>query len=205
MVKLVWITPDAEALVAKIARVSNPENQDNPDYVGLLKYLTKHKHWSPFEMVSACFEIETSRRIAPQILRHRSFSFQEFSTRYSKVDGFVEVVPRRQSEKNRQSSIDDLDENTQAWFQDNKRKLESWAINFYNKAIEKGIAKETMAFMLPMSAKTKIYMTGNIRSWIHYVELRTMEDTQFEHRIIAETIKHELTEALPTIGKALGW
>jgi thymidylate synthase (FAD) len=205
LVEKVWITPEAEKLIAKIARVSNPNNQDNPNYAGLVKYLINNQHWSPLEMASMCLSINTSRRIAPQILRHRSFSFQEFSTRYAAVDGFVEVNPRSQDLKNRQSSHDDLSEETKTWFQENKTKLESQAMAFYKEGLDKGIAKETMAFMLPMSAKTHIYMTGTIRSWIHYVDLRADEATQLEHRIIAQEAKKIIIQDLPIIAEAMNW
>jgi len=204
-VELVWITPEAEKLIAKIARVSNPNNQDNPNYARLIKYLIKNKHWSPLETASMCLSIHTSRRIAPQILRHRSFSFQEFSTRYAAVDGFVKVNPRSQDLKNRQSSHDDLSEETKTWFQENKTKLESQAMAFYKEGLDKGIAKESMAFILPMSAKTHIFQSGTIRSWIHYIDLRADEATQLEHRIIAEAAKKIIIQELPIIAEAMNW
>lgn len=205
MVKLIWITSDAERFISYIARVSNPDNQDNPEYEKLIKYLIRNKHWSPFEMASMCVEIETSRRIAPQILRHRSFSFQEFSTRYAEVKDFVEVNPRRQAETNRQSSIDDLTEEQKEWFQKKKQWIEQQSIWFYQDALKRGFSKETMAFILPMSAATKIYMNGTIRSWIHYIQLRTTEDTQKEHRNIAISCKEIFIKELPTVAKALEW
>ena len=204
-VELVWITPEAEKLIGKIARVSNPENENNPNYVKLLKYLIDHKHWSPYEMASMCLSIHTSRRIAPQILRHRSFSFQEFSTRYALVDGFVDVNPRSQDKKNRQSSHDDLSKEDKNWFQLLKRNLEYDAMKIYKEGLEKGISKETMAFILPMSAKTHIFQSGTIRSWIHYIELRTDPATQLEHREIAEAAKVIFSAELPTIAEALNW
>jgi len=205
LVEKVWITPDAEKLIAEIARVSNPGNQKNPKYAGLLKYLIQHKHWSPLEMASLCVSINTSRRIAPQILRHRSFSFQEFSTRYAAVDGFVKVNPRRQDFTNRQSSHDDLSVEDKMWFEENKNKLEELAMQFYKEGLDRGFAKETMAFVLPMSAKTHIYMTGTIRSWIHYIDLRADVATQLEHRLIAEEVKKIIIQDLPNIAIAMGW
>ncbi len=204
-VKLMWITPDAESLIAEIARVSNPNNQKNPQYAGLIKYLVTHKHWSPFEMANATFEINTSRRIAPQILRHRSFSFQEFSTRYAAVDGFVDVNPRNQDLKNRQSSHDTVSEENKNFFQKAKDDIENLALEYYNNALSLGIAKESAAFLLPMSAKTKIYINGTIRSWIHYCDLRTDPGTQLEHREIALAIKNTLIDHLPNVAVALGW
>jgi len=205
LVEKVWVTPTTEPLIAEIARVSNPDNQKNPSYVGLIKYLIKHRHWSPFEMASLCVSINTSRRIAPQILRHKSFSFQEYSTRYAEVGGFVNVNPRRQDTTNRQSSHDDLSDGDKLWFKRNKEHLEYLAMDFYRQGLSRGFAKETMAFVLPMSAKTHIYMTGTIRSWIHYIELRASTDTQLEHREIAQAVKLIFIQELPTIAAAMGW
>ena len=203
-VELVWITPNAEELIARIARVSNPENADNPSYVKLLKYLIDHKHWSPYEMANMCLSIHTSRRIAPQILRHK-MSFQEFSTRYAVVDGFVDVAPRSQDLKNRQSSHDNLSDQDKDWFQEYKLSLESAAKRFYALGLQKGFAKETMAFVLPMSAKTHLYCNTTIRNWIHYIQLRTEPATQLEHRQIATAAKQIFIEHLPNIAAALGW
>jgi thymidylate synthase (FAD) len=203
--ELVWITPNAESLIAKIARVSNPSNQDNPKYAKLIKYLIDHKHWSPLEMASACISIETNRAIAAQILRHRSFSFQEFSQRYAAVQTFEGVRPRRQDVKNRQNSIDDLPPETQEWFAAAVRKTEDQAVYLYEEALAKGVAKECARFLLPLNTRTHIYMAGTIRSWVHYLQLRTHEDTQLEHREIALSIRKILTEALPTVAEALEW
>lgn len=204
-IKLVWITPDAEAIIAELARVSNPANEKNPKYAGLIKYLITNKHWSPFEMASACFEITTSRRIAPQILRHRSFSFQEFSTRYAAVDEFVKVNPRSQDLVNRQSSHDDLPADIKERFNNHINEVQHGAMKAYEWALSNGVAKESAAFLLPMSAKTRIYMAGTIRSWAHYVDLRSTEGTQLEHRVLALGIKAELTKLLPNVAIALGW
>jgi len=205
LVELVWITPNAEELIAKIARVSNPDNQKNPNYTKLLKYLIDHKHWSPYEMGSMCLSIHTSRRIAPQILRHKSFSFQEFSTRYAEVEGFVDVNPRSQDLKNRQSSHDNLSTEDKIWFQSLKRNLEQDAMEIYKEGLNRGFSKETMAFVLPMSAKTHLYQSGTIRSWIHYIELRTDIATQLEHRQITEAAKTIFIKELPNIAVAMNW
>lgn len=203
-VSLVHITPDCEKLIAKIARVSS-NNQDNPEYSKLMAYLIKHAHWSPFEMGNMCVEIETSRAIAAQILRHRSFSFQEFSQRYSKAQEFEQYRARRQDLKNRQNSIDDLDYDTLLWFEWAQLQVNNLSQDLYNTALEKGIAKEQARFLLPLSTKTRLYMNGSIRSWIHYLTLRTNIDTQLEHRVIAEQIKSLFITQLPEISKALNW
>ncbi len=204
-VELVWITPNAEPMIAEMARVSNPENAKNPSYAGLIKYLIKHKHWSPLEMASAVLSIHTNRRIAPQILRHRSFSFQEFSQRYAAVDGFMEVNPRRQDDKNRQSSHDDLSDETKIWFRENMRDLQDKSMEFYQDGLARGISKESMAFALMPTAKTHIYMSGTIRSWTHYIDLRSDPATQLEHREIALAAKDIFIEHLPNIAEAMGW
>lgn len=196
----------AEQLMGYAARVSNPQNQDNHETVDkLLKYCIKHKHWSVFETASVCVEIETSRAIAAQILRHRSFSFQEFSQRYSEATEFEISSPRRQDTKNKQNSIDDMDEATKQWFNTAQYVLNNNALGMYKQALEKGIAKESARVLLPLSTKTKMYMHGTIRSFIHYVETRTHESTQLEHREIAEAIKQILKQELPTVSKALDW
>jgi len=165
-----------------------------------------HKHWSPFEMAHAVFEINTSRAIAAQILRHRSFSFQEFSQRYAEPEGFEMYPGRRQAKTNRQSSIDDLSEEDQDWFLRAQNEITERASAFYEYAIkERGIAKESARFLLPLSVKTKLYMSGTLRSWIHYVELRCQEDVQLEHREIAIIIRDFLSANLPYISEAMGW
>lgn len=203
-VKYVHSTPDAEAVVAYCARVSSP-NQDNPEYEKLIRYLIKHKHWSPMEMASLCVEIETSRAIAPQILRHRSFSFQEFSARYSQVQD-CEVYPaRRQDLKNKQNSIDDMNDEDKEWFK--RAQTDNWdeAYSLYIQALDKGVAKEVARTLLPMNASTKLYVHGNLRSWIHYIQVRTDPSTQLEHREIAEECKKIFIEKFPVIAKALDW
>lgn len=205
VVGLVAITPNAERLIGFCARVSNPQNQDKPTDK-LLKYLIDHKHWSPFEMANMVLEINTSRAISAQILRHRSFAFQEFSQRYAAVQEFVTYPARRQDDKNRQSSHDDLSEKTKEWFVNAQRSVQAFASTKYQEAISHyGIAKESARFLLPMSSKTTLYMNGSIRSWIHYIELRTDPSTQLEHRLIAEECKTIFSNAMPTIANALGW
>ena len=201
--RLIHITDRAEQLILKCARVSsnNPDNQDTK----LLGYCIKHGHWSIFEMASACFEITTSRAISAQILRHKSFSFQEFSQRYASITTFEHYRARRQAEKNRQSSIDDLDYDTINWFDWAQDKIQEYSTDLYEEALEKGVAKECARFILPMSIQTKLYMHGSIRSWIHYLSLRTKEDTQHEHREIALQIEDTLRLYLPSIAKACGW
>ena len=204
--KLIWVTPDAEALVGKIARVSNPKNEDNPEVEKLLKYLIKHKHWSPFEMVSMCVEIHTTRAIAPQILRHRSFSFQEFSQRYAiPTDTFATVVPelRRQDTKNRQNSIDDLASETQEYYKQRMDDHFREAVNLYESLLHSGVAKECARSVLPLNTVTRLYMSGTVRSWLHYCDLRCANGTQEEHKQIADSVKEILTEQLPTIAHAM--
>lgn len=206
-VKLVQITEDAEKQIVYIARVSNPNNQNNSEYARLIKYCIDHQHWSPFEHGFITLEIETSRAIATQILRHRSFTFQEFSQRYADPTqiGFEAIELRKQSPKNRQSSIDLLDEKTieqleEVWF----GVLEDIQ-NIYNTMIALGVAKECARFVLPMCTSTRLYVSGSIRSWIHYLQLRTKEDVQLEHRLVALEAKKIFVENLPIISEALGW
>ncbi len=202
-IKLIWITPDAEKLIAYMARVSNPENQANENIAGLLKYCMVHGHWSIFEMASMCVEIETSRAISPQILRHRSFSFQEFSQRYAQATTYESVLPRRQDDKNRQNSIDDMSEEDQIWWAVTCRDIQHISQVKYKAALQRGIAKECARMLLPMSTQTKLYMTGSIRSWIHYFKLRCDVATQLEHRDIANNIKGIFMQQLPIIGGLL--
>ena len=204
--ELIWITPDAEALVGKLARVSNPDNENNPKVEKLLKYLIKHKHWSPFEMVSMCVEIHTTRAISPQILRHRSFSFQEFSQRYAiPTDTFATVVPelRRQDTKNRQNSIDDLPQETKEYYKERMDNHFREAVNLYESLLHSDVAKECARSVLPLNTVTRLYMTGTIRSWLHYCDLRCSNGTQEEHKQIADSVKNILTEQLPTIAHAM--
>ena len=205
LVKLIHATPEAEKHMGYCARVSNPANQDNPEVSKLLGYCAKNGHWSVFEMAAMCVEITTSRGISPQILRHRSFSFQEFSQRYASPTDFVVYGARRQDVKNRQSSHDDLSQETQDWF--NKTQNETWDKSkaLYDEAIEKGIAKECARFLLPASTETRLYMHGTVRSWIHYLQLRTTPGTQKEHRDIAVACQGIFSEQFPETAKALGW
>ena len=203
---LIWITPDAEKLIGKIARVSNPNNEDNPNVEKLLKYLIKHKHWSPFEMASMCVEIHTTRAISAQILRHRSFSFQEFSQRYAiPTDTFATVLPdlRRQDEKNRQNSIDDLPEETVEYYQQRIDDHFREGVNLYESLLHSGVAKECARSVLPLNTVTRLYMSGTIRSWLHYCDLRCANGTQLEHQLIATNCQELLIEELPTISRAM--
>ena len=204
--KLIWVTPDAEQLIGKIARVSNPKNEDNPNVEGLLKYLIKHKHWSPFEMASMCVEIHTTRAIAPQILRHRSFSFQEFSQRYAiPTDTFATVLPdlRRQDTKNRQNSIDDIKPETQEYFKQRIDDHFRQGVQLYESMLHSDIAKECARSVLPLNTVTRLYMSGTIRSWLHYVDLRGDNGTQKEHMSIARSVGEILATELPTIAQAM--
>ena len=201
--KLVWVTPDAEALIAKLARVSNPANQDNPNYEKLIKYLIKHKHWSPFEMASMCVEIETTRAISPQILRHRSFSFQEFSQRYAEVTDLDIPQLRNQDEKNRQNSTDDVAPETSNYYKTRIANHFAVAMELYESMLHSGIAKECARAVLPLNTVTRMYMTGTIRSWLHYIDLRGSEGTQREHQKIARSIGQILADELPTVARAM--
>jgi thymidylate synthase (FAD) len=208
-VKLISLTQpyddnmNCEDLIAYCARVSNPSNQNNTATApNLLKYLIKHKHWSPFEMASMTLEIKTSRAIAAQILRHRSFSFQEFSQRYSVAQDLEEVQLRKQAEKNRQSSTDEF---TDGFFLAKVREHLAKSVSLYSQAIEMGIAKESARLLLPLTTETTMYMSGTIRSWVHYIDLRSQEDTQKEHRDIAEGCRDIFVEHFPNISIALGW
>lgn len=203
-VELVHVTPDAESLIAYMARVSNPDNQDNDNYTGLIKYLIKHKHWSPFEMVNMCVQIETTRSVAAQILRHRSFSFQEFSQRYSQVQK-DSVLPqlRRQDTKNRQNSIDDLEVYTVKDFMIKINSLFELSESLYNEMLAAGVAKECARDILPLSTPTKMYMNGTLRSWLHYTDLRCANGTQYEHKLIADQVKNLIQQEFPTIYAAM--
>ena len=204
--KLIWITKDAEQLIAKIARVSNPDNEDNPNVEKLLKYLIKHKHWSPFEMASMCVEIHTTRAISAQILRHRSFSFQEFSQRYAiPTDTFATVLPdlRRQDTKNRQNSIDDLPEQTTEYYRDRIDEHFREGVKLYESLLHSGVAKECARSVLPLNTVTRLYMSGTIRSWLHYVDLRGDNGTQREHMSIARSVGNILADELPSVARAM--
>jgi len=204
-VKLISTTTDAEKIIGYCARVSNPANQDNPEVAKLLSYCIKHQHWSVFEMAHLTMEIQTSRAISAQILRHKSFCFQEFSQRYQEISDYVTYQARRQDIKNRQNSIDDLNEGVKNWFVDSQEEIWDLCKAKYDCAIEQGVAKETARFLLPLNTKTTMYMSGSVRSWIHYIKVRTDPSTQLEHRDIAEQCKKIFIEQLPEISKALGW
>jgi thymidylate synthase (FAD) len=200
-VKLVWITPNAEQVISHCARVSSPKNQDNPDYTKLLDYCLRNKHFSIFEMASACFEIKCSRTIARQILRHRSFSFQEFSGRYAEMpEKPIFSKARRQDPKNRQNSIDDLDDAILDTWKDFQDDVWALSLSMYEMALDMGIAKEVARNVLPEGmVQSTMYMTGTIRSWIHYLEVRTGNGTQLEHIEVARQIQDVLKVELPAI------
>ena len=207
-VKLVSITPDAEQTMAYIARVSNPSNQGNEKYAGLLKYCINHNHWSVFEQSSMTLEIETTRAIAAQILRHRSFTYQEFSQRYAASTSLGEIkLPelRRQDIKNRQNSTDDLEPKLVESLNKQMETLFSSSLALYNQMLEDGVAKECARMVLPLCTPTRIYMTGSCRSWIHYINLRSAHGTQKEHMKIAEACRKVFTEQFPAVSEALEW
>ena len=200
-VKYVHSTPDGDNLVAYMARVSNPENQNNTETSArLIRYLIKHKHWSPFEMVNMCVEINTTRSIAAQILRHRSFSFQEFSQRYSKaLDQPGPLAVRRQDTKNRQNSVDDIDPYTTQDFQIKADQVYELSFKLYNEMLAAGVAKECAREVLPLSTPTRLYMNGTLRSWLHYCDLRCANGTQLEHQIIADECKKLIKTHFPLV------
>jgi len=208
LVKLISVTPDAEKHMAYCARVSNPSNQDNEKFEGLLKYCIKHQHWSIFEQASMTLEIRTSRGIAAQVLRHRSFTFQEFSQRYADSSLLGETIPlpelRRQDTKNRQNSIDDLDPFEVQILEKQMQTLFDSSMALYNQMLERGVAKECARFVLPLATPTKMYMTGSVRSWIHYIALREKSGTQKEHMDIANAAKDIFCEQFPAVATALG-
>ena len=208
-VKLVSVTPDAEQTMAYIARVSNPSNQENEKYAGLLRYCIKHNHWSVFEQSTLTLEIETTRAIAAQILRHRSFTFQEFSQRYadSSLLGNKIALPelRRQDDKNRQNSIDDLDPFEVQILEKQMQTLFDSSMALYQQMLKRGVAKECARNVLPLCVGTKIYMTGSCRSWIHYITLRSAHGTQKEHMEVAEACRKVFIEQFPTVAEALEW
>ena len=207
-INLISVTPDAEQHMAYVARVSNPKNQDNDNFAGLLKYCIKHGHWSVFEQAYMTIEINTTRGIAAQILRHRSFTYQEFSQRYadSNLLGDIELPElRRQDDKNRQNSIDDLEPEVVEKFNRQMNTLFSSAFGLYNQMLQAGVAKECARFVLPLATPTKIYMTGSCRSWIHYINLRSAHGTQKEHMDIANASKKIFIEQFPAVSEALDW
>lgn len=202
-VKLISATPHGEHTMAYCARVSSPANQDNPDYAKLLRYCFKQGHFSVFEMADMTIEIEASRAISQQILRHRSFNFQEFSQRYAEATTFEYYDARRQDVKNRQNSIDDMSEEDKDWFTDAQTLVMLQASKLYEEAIRRGVAKEQARFLLPLSTTTKLYMKGTVRSFIHYLQVRTDPSTQKEHREIAEAIKAIFQEQFPQTARAV--
>jgi thymidylate synthase (FAD) len=208
-IKLVSVTPDAEQHMAYVARVSNPKNQDNDQFAGLLKYCIKHGHWSVFEQAFMTVEINTTRGLAAQILRHRSFTYQEFSQRYADSSMLGDQIPlpelRRQDEKNRQNSTDDMNPRTVNHY---NRKMEQHfkqGMKLYQNMLKDGVAKECARFVLPLATPTRIYMTGSVRSWIHYVDLRSAHGTQKEHMAVAEGVRSIFSEQFPTVAQALDW
>ena len=208
-VSLISVTPDAEKHMAYCARVSNPNNQDNEKFSGLLKYCIKHQHWSIFEQAYMTVEIETTRAIAAQILRHRSFTFQEFSQRYADSSLLGPKIPlpelRRQDTKNRQNSIDDLDAFDVQNLEIQMTTLFDSAMALYQQMLERGVAKECARNVLPLCTPTKIYMTGSVRSWVHYIDLRSAHGTQKEHMIVAEGVRDVFKEQFPVVSEALEW
>jgi len=208
-VKLISVTPDAEKNMAYVARVSNPNNQENPNYAKLLGYCIKHNHWSVFEQSFMTLEIETTRGLAAQILRHRSFTYQEFSQRYADSSLLAQEIPlpelRRQDTKNRQNSIDDIDPFVRQKYEMLMQQHFKNGMDLYQKMLEQGIAKECARFVLPLATPTRMYMSGSCRSWIHYIQLRSANGTQKEHMDIAEACKKIFVEQFPTCAEALEW
>ena len=207
--KLISVTPDAEQTMAYCARVSNPSNQTNDNYSKLLKYCIDHQHWSIFEMAFLTVEINTTRGLAAQILRHRSFTFQEFSQRYADATLLADDIPlfelRGQDTKNRQNSIENIDESIKVKWNSQIRQHFAKSKSIYDGMIADGIAKECARFILPLATPTRLYMSGSARSWIHYIKLRSGHGTQKEHMLIANECKQIFVEQFPTIGEALGW
>jgi len=208
-VKLISVTPDAEKHMAYCARVSNPNNQENEKFSGLLKYCVKHQHWSIFEQAYMTLELNTTRGIAAQVLRHRSFTYQEFSQRYADSSLLAEKISlpelRRQDTKNRQNSIDDIDPFVVQKYEMLMQQHFKEAMNLYKKMLDDGIAKECARFVLPLAVPTKIYMTGSVRSWIHYIDLRSANGTQKEHMDLALGAKEIFCEQFPAVAEAMEW
>ena len=208
-VKLISVSPDSEKHMAYCARVSNPNNQDNDNYAGLLRYCIKHQHWSIFEQAFMTLEINTTRGLAAQILRHRSFTFQEFSQRYADTNLLDTNIPlpelRRQDTKNRQNSIDDIPEEQSKMLLGRIQNYFNEGLDLYNELLREGIAKECARFVLPLATPTRIYMSGSVRSWVHYIDLRSGHGTQKEHMDIANACKTIFTEQFPTVSAALEW
>ena len=208
-IKIISVTPDAEKTIAYVARVSNPENQENDKFAGLLRYCIQHGHWSVFEQAFMTVEINTTRGLAAQILRHRSFTYQEFSQRYQDVSHIREDIPlpelRSQDEKNRQNSIDDVEPAVVEKFNTKMRKHFDASIDLYKEMLHDGIAKECARFVLPLATPTRLYMTGSVRSWIHYIELRSAHGTQKEHMDLVENVRKVFMKEFPTVSAALQW
>ena len=208
-VKLVTVTPDAENTMGYVARVSNPKNQDNPKVAGLLGYCIKHGHWSVFEQAHMTLEIETTRGLAAQILRHRSFTYQEFSQRYADSSLLGDTIPlpelRRQDTKNRQNSTDDMDDRKVKWYNYRMQNHFKEGMKLYLNMLKAGVAKESARFVLPLATPTRLYMTGSVRSWVHYIELRSGHGTQKEHMDIANACKDIFKEQFPIVSEALEW
>ena len=208
-IKLVSVTPDAEKTIAYVARVSNPANQENEKFAGLLRYCIQHGHWSVFEQAFMTVEINTTRGLAAQILRHRSFTYQEFSQRYQDVSHIREDIPlpelRSQDEKNRQNSIDNVDPVIVEKYNRRMRKHFDASIDLYKEMLHDGIAKECARFVLPLATPTRLYMTGSVRSWIHYIDLRSAHGTQKEHMDLVENIRNLFIQQFPVVSQALDW
>ena len=208
-VKLISVTPDAEKTMAYVAGVSNPKNQDNDKFAGLLKYCIQHGHWSVFEQAHMTVEINTTRGLAAQILRHRSFTYQEFSQRYADSSLLGDSIPlpelRRQDLKNRQNSTDDLDALVVQDFNSKMQRHFVDGMKLYKEMLDVGVAKECARFVLPLATPTRLYMTGSCRSWIHYIELRSAHGTQKEHMNLVENVRSIFTEQFPTVAEALNW
>ena len=208
-VKLISVTPDAEKHMAYVARVSNPKNQDNEKFAGLLKYCIQHGHWSVFEQAHMTVEIETTRGLAAQILRHRSFTYQEFSQRYADSSLLGDTIPlpelRRQDTKNRQNSIDDVDQFVKQDFELKMQRHFVDGMKLYKEMLDAGIAKECARFVLPLATPTRLYMTGSVRSWVHYINLRSAHGTQKEHMDLVENVRKIFIEQFPTVAEALEW
>ena len=208
-IKFVSVTPDAEKTMAYVARVSNPKNQDNEKFAGLLRYCIQHGHWSVFEQAHMTVEINTTRGLAAQILRHRSFTYQEFSQRYQDVSHIREDIPlpelRSQDLKNRQNSVDDVDAVIVEKYNGKMKKHFDAAIDLYKEMLHDGIAKECARFVLPLATPTRLYMTGSVRSWIHYITLRSAHGTQKEHMDLVENVRNLFIQQFPTVSEALDW
>ena len=208
-VELISVTPDAEQHMGYVARVSNPKNQDNPNVAGLLKYCIKHGHWSVFEQAHMTVEIETTRGLAAQILRHRSFTYQEFSQRYADSSLLGDTIPlpelRSQDTKNRQNSIDNVDQFVKQDFELKMQRHFVDGMKLYKEMLDAGIAKECARFVLPLATPTRLYMTGSVRSWVHYIDLRSAHGTQKEHMDVAEETRSIFIEQFPTVAEALEW